>query len=378
MVQELKINNRDLLVMNLVHYFMIEKNYSPVVVHGVNDEIWLENMEEDYKIVRIVSKYIHNKEQLGFDKFRSKRITKELKKKTLTLKMPVLSIYTDVGDTVELCNDETSDRVLVEKEKDIKNPTLVEVFPDIVEKTKHEEKGIELFLKFTNDINNNNTVKASKLDKIFSIKKPIITYAIIAICVIVFILMGGTTDGKTLLAFGANLGLLVKQGEIYRLLTCAFVHIGIIHLVVNMYSLYVIGSQVENFYGKIKYLLIYLISAVCGSILSIGFTDNVISAGASGAIFGLLGAILYFGVKYRTYLGQTIKSQVIPIILINLAIGFTTPGIDNAAHIGGLLGGVLSAMALGINEQQDKSSKLNGIILLVIYIAFIVYFAFFR
>ena len=378
MVQELKINNRDLLVMNLVHYFMIEKNYSPVVVHGVNDEIWLENMEEDYKIVRIVSKYIHNKEQLGFDKFRSKRITKELKKKTLTLKMPVLSIYTDVGDTVELCNDETSDRVLVEKEKDIKNPTLVEVFPDIVEKTKHEEKGIELFLKFTNDINNNNTVKASKLDKIFSIKKPIITYAIIAICAIVFILMGGATDGKTLLSFGANLGLLVKQGEIYRLLTCAFVHIGIIHLVVNMYSLYVIGSQVENFYGKIKYLLIYLISAVCGSILSIGFTDNVISAGASGAIFGLLGAILYFGVKYRTYLGQTIKSQVIPIILINLAIGFTTTGIDNAAHIGGLIGGVLSAMALGVNEQQDKSSKLNGIILLLIYIAFIVYFAFFR
>ena len=378
MVQELKINNRDLLVMNLVHYFMIEKNYSPVVVHGVNDEIWLENMEEDYKIVRIVSKYIHNKEQLGFDKFRSKRITKELKKKTFTLKMPVLSIYTDVGDTVELCNDETSDRVLVEKEKDIKNPTLVEVFPDIVEKTKHEEKGIELFLKFTNDINNNNTVKASKLDKIFSIKKPIITYAIIAICVIVFILMGGTTDGKTLLAFGANLGLLVKQGEIYRLLTCAFVHIGIIHLVVNMYSLYVIGSQVENFYGKIKYLLIYLISAICGSILSIGFTDNVISAGASGAIFGLLGAILYFGVKYRTYLGQTVKSQVIPIILINLVIGFTTPGIDNAAHIGGLISGVLSAMALGINEQQDKSSKLNGIILLLIYIAFIVYFAFFR
>ena len=377
MVQELKINNRDLLVMNLVHYFMIEKNYSPVVVHGVNDEIWLENMEEDYKIVRIVSKYIHNKEQLGFDKFRSKRITKELKKKTLTLKMPVLSIYTDVGDTVELCNDESSDRVLVEKEKDIKNPTLVEVFPDIVEKTKHEEKGIELFLKFTNDINNNNTVKASKLDKIFSIKKPIITYAIIAICVIVFILMGGSTDGKTLLSFGANLGLLVKRGEIYRLLTCAFVHIGIIHLVVNMYSLYVVGSQVENFYGKIKYLLIYLISAVCGSILSIGFNDNVISAGASGAIFGLLGAILYFGVKYRTYLGQTIKSQVIPIILINLIIGFTTPGIDNAAHIGGLLGGVLSAMALGINEQQDKSSKLNGIILLLTYIAFIVYFAFF-
>lgn len=376
MVQELKINNRDLLVMNLVHYFMIEKNYSPVVVHGVNDEIWLENMEEDYKIVRIVSKYIHNKEQLGYDKFRSKRITKELKKKTLTLKMPVLSIYTDIGDTVELCNDESSDRVLVEKEKDIKNPTLVEIFPDIVEKTRHEEKGIELFLKFTNDINNNNTVKASKLDRLFSIKKPIITYAIIGICAIVFILMGGATDGKTLLSFGANLGLLVKQGEIYRLLTCAFVHIGIIHLLLNMYSLYVIGSQVESFYGKIKYLLIYLISAICGSLLSMGFTDDVISAGASGAIFGLLGATLYFGVKHRTYLGQTVKSQVIPIIIINLMIGFSMPGIDNAAHIGGLIGGLLTAMAFGINEQE-KTSKINGITLLLIYIAFIVYFAFF-
>ncbi len=377
MVQELKINNRDLLVMNLVHYFMIEKNYSPVIVHGINDEIWLENMEEDYKIVRIVSKYIHNKEQLGFDKFRSTKITKELKKKTLTLKMPVLSIYTDVGDTVELCNDKTSDRVLVEKEKDIKNPTLMEVFPDIVEKTKHEEKGIELFLKFTNDINNNNTAKASELEKIFSMKKPIFTYAIIAICVIIFILMKGATDSKTLLLFGANLGLLVKHGEIYRLLTCAFVHIGIIHLAVNMYSLYVVGSQIESYYGKLKYLIIYLVSAICGSILSIGFNDNVISAGASGAIFGLLGAMLYFGIKYRTYLGQTIKSQVIPIILINLFIGFTMSGIDNAAHIGGLIGGLLSAMALGINNRQDKSSKINGIVLLLTYIAFIVYFSFF-
>lgn len=377
MIQELKINNRDLLVMNLVHYFMIEKNYTPVVVHGVNDEIWLENMQEDYKIVRIVSKYIHNKEQLGFDKFRSKKITKELKKKTLSLKMSVLSIYTDIGDSVELYDDETSDRVLVEKEKDIKNPALVEVFPDIVEKTKHEEKGIELFLKFTNDINNNNAVKATKLDKIFSMKKPIVTYGIIALCVIVFILMGGSTNNRILLAFGANLGLLVKQGEIYRLLTCMFVHIGIIHLLVNMYSLYVIGPQVESFYGKIKYLIIYLISGICGSILSIGFHDNIISAGASGAIFGLLGAILYFGYRYRAYLGQAIKSQVIPIIVINLIIGFTSSGIDNAAHIGGLLGGVLTAMFLGVDEKRENKLQLNNFILLFIYIAFITYFAFF-
>lgn len=374
-IQEVKIGNRDLLVLNLVHYFMIEKNYNPVIVHGISDEIWLENMNEDYEIIRIVSKYIHNEEQLGFDTFKSKRITKELRKKTLSLKMHVLSIYTDLGDTVELYDDPTSDRVLITKEKDIKNSPLLEIFPDIVEKTHHEEKGIELFLKITNDIKNNNIVKSHKMDKLFSMKEPIITYIIMAICVLVFILMGGSTDSSVLLKFGANVGVLVKNGDIYRLLTSIFIHIGILHLLFNMYSLYVIGPQVESYYGKIKYIGIYLISGICGNILSIGFHDNVISAGASGALFGLLGAILYFGYLHRAYLGQTIKSQVIPVIIINLAIGFASTGIDNFAHIGGLIGGVLTSMALG--DSEDKI-KISNIIPLFIYIIFVVYFAFFR
>ena len=87
------INDKDVIVMNLVHYFVTEKNYNPVVVHGINDEIWLDNMNSEYKIVRIVSRYIHNNEQLDFNKFRSLQITKKLKLKTLSLKMNVLSIY---------------------------------------------------------------------------------------------------------------------------------------------------------------------------------------------------------------------------------------------------------------------------------------------
>ena len=71
MMPEIKINNNDLLIMNLVHYFITEKNYNPVILHGINDEIWLENLDSDYKIIRIVSNYIHNDEQLDYDIFKT-------------------------------------------------------------------------------------------------------------------------------------------------------------------------------------------------------------------------------------------------------------------------------------------------------------------
>lgn len=106
----------------------------------------------------------------------------------------------------------------------------------------------------------------------------------------------GSYDNLTLLKFGANLDILVKNGDYYRLLTCAFLHIGIMHLLLNMYALYVIGPQVESFYGKFKFIIIYIISAISGSMLFIAFSHNVISAGASGAIFGLLGSLLYLDI----------------------------------------------------------------------------------
>ena len=84
--KEIRIDNNDLLVMNLVHYFITEKDYNPVILHGVNDEVWLENMDSDYKLVRIVSHYIHNEEQLSFDRFKLQRILSNLKKKTLSVR----------------------------------------------------------------------------------------------------------------------------------------------------------------------------------------------------------------------------------------------------------------------------------------------------
>lgn len=377
-MEDIVFKSDDLVVMSLINYFITEKNYNPMIIHGLNDEIWLENLNEDYKIVRIVSHHIHNKEQLDFDKFKLSRIVKQVKKKTLSFKVKVLSIYTDLEDDKILSNDD----IYINKEEDINNPKLTNVFPNIVEKTKVDENGLEYFIKVTDNINQKNESKSKIAEKIFSFKKPIVTYSLIFICILVFILMyvlgNGSTDNYTLLVFGANVDTLTKNGDYYRLFTSMFLHIGILHLLCNMYSLYIIGKEVENVFGKVKYLIIYLLSGIAGSILSLAFNHNTICAGASGAIFGLLGALLYFGYYYRTYLGATLTRSIIPVIVLNLVIGFTSSGIDNAAHIGGLVGGILIAMAVGVPDKSNNNNKINGIVLSLIYFGFIIYLSFFR
>jgi rhomboid protease GluP len=376
-MENIKMTGKDVVVMNLVHYFITEKNYNPVVVRGVNDEIWLENMKSDYKLVRIVSHYIHNNEQLNYDYFRTKQISNKLKKKTLSFNMSVLNIYVDLGDNVNISNDdEHFMSVFINKMKDINNKYLLEIFPDIVEKTGHKEKGMELLFKITDDINKSNVKKNAKLDKLFSKKTPYITYIIMGICFIMFLITGMGNDTGVLIEYGANLDVLVKNGEYYRLLTSMFLHSGLLHLFFNMYALYIIGPQVESFFGKTKYLIIYLLSGISGSLLSVAFNVNTVSVGASGAIFGLFGALLYFGYNYRGYLGNVIKSQILPVVIINLIFGFISTGVDVAGHIGGLIGGIIVSSVLG--SSDEKGIDINRIIICLIYFVFIIYLGLFR
>lgn len=378
----INMTSKDIIMFKLAHYFITEKDYNPIIMHGINDEIWLENLKEDYKVIRLVGHYIHNNEQMNFDKFKVNKIVKNIKRKTFSFKMDILNIYIDLGDNVDLTKTENNSmNFFVKNTKDLKNVGLMEIFPDIVEKTKFDENGLELMVKITDDINKKNAKNSVEHMSVFEKKLPVITYAIIAICIIVYISMSifgnGSYDNLTLINFGANLDILVKQGQIYRLLTCAFVHIGLFHLIFNMYALYVIGPQVESFFGKAKFIFIYAISAIAASLLSLAFNHNIICAGASGAIFGLLGSILYFGYHYRIYLGNVVKSQIVPIIVLNLLLGFMLSGIDNFGHIGGLIGGVLATMAIGVPHKSNKSQIINGWILLSIYMAFIIYLGFF-
>ena len=376
----IEMNEKNTLAMKLLHYFITEKGYTPIILQGAEDEIWLENLDEDYKIVRIVIRYIHNDEQYKFDVFKTNRILKKIRKKTLSFKLNTLSIFLDLGGSVNLDEFKSDNITAVEvhEENEVKkNKLLKSIFPDLSKKLKFSEDGVALFVKVTNDINTHNKKDQEKVADVFSPKKPVVTYALILINVFMFLfpLINGTTEEFYNLF--ASYGPFVKMGDYYRLLTAAFMHANIAHLIFNMYALWIIGMQLESFIGKWRYLVVYLFSAISGSLLSVIVTPNAVSVGASGAIFGLLGALLYFGYHYRVYLGTVIKSQIIPLIVINLLLGFMVPGIDNAAHIGGLIGGALIMIGVGVKYKSSNFERINGLIVSAIYLGFLIYMAFF-
>lgn len=372
------LDRKNLIAMKLLHYFITEKNYNPIILQGAEDEIWLENLNSDYKIIRIVSNHIHNEEQLDFDLYKTKHVVKKIKKKTFSFKMNVLSIFTDMGDNVNLENTKDIDCISLYDENDLKNYDFVyDIFPDISKKMTFSEEGFQLFMKITADINKKNKEDAVKVDEVFKPKTPYVTYGIIAINTIVFILMFFFDKYNYFVYNYSTYGYdIIVHHEYYRLFTGAFLHADIFHFLFNMYALYLIGSQIESFMGKAKYIVIYMFSLLSGSLLSI-ILNRYASIGASGAIFGLLGSLLYFGYHYRVYLGGVIKSQIIPIIVVNLLIGFFAGGsIDNYAHIGGLIGGILITIGVGVKYKSSNFEKINGLIVSILYIVLLLFIAF--
>ena len=382
----MKINKNDLLLMKIVHYFITKENFVPVIIRGLENEIWLENKKSEYRVIRIVVKNIFNEEQLKFDIDKTKEIVKQIKRQTLNPFMDMLSIYINIDDDIKdlLTDEKHYTNIIVKNEKDLlKNEVITKHYKGIEEDLKYEEEGFELLSKITNDITKKNIEENERFNKMYNQKKPIVTWILMGINILIFILMyiigKGSEDIETLTKFGAIVPSLVKAGDYYRLITCAFLHIGFIHLACNMYSLFVLGPTIEHFFGKAKFILIYLYSAIIGSLFVMLFQGaNTISAGASGAIFGLLGSLLYFGYSYRGYIGNQIIRSVIPVIIINLFIGFTFSGISNAAHIGGLIGGIFVTFMLGPNDKEEKSKRITGTILTIILTAFLIYMSFFR
>lgn len=370
---------KDLLVMKLLHYFITERNYNPVVVHGIQNEIWLENMNEEFKIVRIVMNYIHNKEQLEFDDFKVSRLTKQIKLKTLTFKMKTLSLYLDLNSDVELFDSKNNYHINLKNEKVLKNNEIIKkYYGDITQKLKFTEEGELLYKRINNDILKKNLDESEKLNDLFSPKKPIVTYVLIGIITIVMLLMyffgNGSLDIKTLYKFGA----LVKDHNMLRVISSIFIHIGIIHYMMNVWALKILGEQTEKFYGHVKMFIIFLYSGIIGNLLSVILMNkNSISAGASGAIFGLMSSILYFALNQRTYMAEALKKEILPVIIINILIGFSLSGINMFAHLGGLIGGFLISSAVGVKYKTSKFERTNSIICSIILIVLLTYLGYF-
>ncbi|EEH98416.1 MULTISPECIES: rhomboid family intramembrane serine protease [Clostridium] len=194
-----------------------------------------------------------------------------------------------------------------------------------------------------------------------SFKEYKVTYTIIILNILLYLIEVIKSrnlidiDIYTLIQMGAKVNVLINSGEIYRLLTSAFLHGGIIHIFFNMSALNIIGREVEAVYGSKRYIAIYVISALGGSVVSYLFKPNSISVGASGAIFGLLGAMLIFGLKERDKIGKQYMKNILETIGLNVIIGITIPNIDNFAHLGGLILGTITSFIL----FKKKNFKIN-------------------
>ncbi|MGG4000095.1 rhomboid family intramembrane serine protease [Anoxybacillus kestanbolensis] len=192
--------------------------------------------------------------------------------------------------------------------------------------------------------------------RIFERGKARFTYVFIALQIVMFFILewnGGSTNTLTLIQYGAKFNPLILQGEWWRFFTPIVLHIGFLHLFMNTFALYYLGSLVEKLYGSFRFLFIYLFAGFAGSLASFLFSSSV-SAGASGAIFGCFGALLYFGKAKPHIFFRTIGMNVITVIGINLAFGLVVPNIDNAGHIGGLIGGFLAASIVHFPKERVR------------------------
>lgn len=370
----IKINKKDDIIIKILHYFITEEDYKPVIVNGIQNEIWLENMQKDLKLIRINTNYIHNQEQLNNDTYKALSIMKTIKKNTLSFNMTMLNLLLDTGD-IKINDDiKNVETIRVNKLNDFrKNEFINEFFPKVKDAEFNDKADPLEFFKLSEDMNEKTIKNEKKLARIFRPKKPYGTYIIICICLVMF-LFQYTLNIDMIRLLGNNYEL-VKGGEIYRLITCMFLHGSVMHLICNMYALYILGSQVERYYGTLKFLVIYFISGILGSLFSCVFMSSyTYSIGASGAIFGLLGSIAYFTYNYRATLQSLLRGQVMPAIIVNLLIGFIVPGIDVTAHVGGLIGGILISMGIGLGDKYRKSDQINGFVVLLLMFIAMIYF----
>ncbi len=203
-----------------------------------------------------------------------------------------------------------------------------------------------------------------------NMKRPIVTYVLIALNVLVYIAMTvaslifDVNQDLLLLIFGAKVNPLIDAGQVWRLFTCMFLHGGVAHLLCNCYAIFIYGPIVEKLFGRARLIILYVIAGLAGSVMSYAFSINA-AVGASGAIFGLIGCMFYFREKYPHIFKRIFGRGLFAVLGINLLLGFIQPGIDNFGHIGGFLGGFIASWGVGLLGERVMPSR-RAVVFLVL------------
>lgn len=185
-------------------------------------------------------------------------------------------------------------------------------------------------------------------------------------------LLGGI-DSLTLVKLGAKYGPAIAAGDWWRFLTPIFLHGGLIHLAFNSIVLFDLGPAVEQIYGSHKYIVLYLVTGAAGFVLSFLWHPYSVSIGASGAVFGLIGAMIGYGQRHRSSFGESVKTMYVRWAIYGLIYGFIVPGVDNSAHLGGLGAGILFGFLVTDMPSITREQILFWKILRTIMIAAVIF-----
>lgn len=320
----------------LMHFFVMKFSYKILNVQGQkNDELFLISPSHSlYPLIRITLSSI---EQVTFDKDRLHMITDNIfyQMHIKTGRLLDIHIFQD-----EILDHEEFDSIALDLDY-YAGLELNDIYPgikNVLHKVADPSKEIEHIMRDLAEYSKASNVQKKKIKRH---DLPIVTYVTIAICLIFFILTylleRNYTSVDSLIALGANYKTFtVGLHEFWRLLTSGFLHSGIFHLIFNMLSLYSLGRIMEPSMGSLKFALTLFGSLIVASLTSLAFSDNTISVGLSGGLYGLFAIYLI-----NAYYSHTLSSQgAIQVILINVLINFMG-GVDFMAHIGGLIAGIV-------------------------------------
>ncbi len=366
---------QDIVFWQLVQHFVVKREYRILHISPDQMEVWLEGL--NHKKAPIIRLYRHD---LDWSTWLQRDIEEashhvlnfknQLRKRSLKALNIYVSSYPPVDDwefriKEPFVNNKAEIHSVVIHEGNI--PSGMDEISNLTGDEVRIEEDIVMddmgLYHLKQSVLNASSQRVNMEKSIFQHGKPFFTYLFIILHLVMFYLLetnGGSQNPETLMQYGAKYNPAILEGEWWRFFTPIVLHIGFLHLLLNTMALFYLGSAVERIYGNARFLLIYLFAGFAGSLASFVFTSSL-SAGASGAIFGCFGALLFVGITYPKLFFRTMGANILVLIGINLAIGFTIPGIDNAGHIGGLIGGFLASAIVHLPKHKKPLPRIFGL-----------------
>jgi rhomboid protease GluP len=370
--------NEQYTLYSLAHRFVKDYKYNVLYINEQLSEVWLEKKDQKKsRVIRFIQRGFDWKNHLKKDVAGVFQRAKNLKQHLSSKNVEIFNIYVTTYQPIDSWEELKKPMRLKEK-----NPMWMYLYyldeSDYVDEyvRLQEDIGMSEDLEdlqipdegkkqkihyYKTSLKNVLKQQQEKVESIFTYGKPVFTYILIAISLVLFLLLelnGGSSDIQTLIDYGAKYNpAIILDGEWWRIISSMFLHIGLLHMVMNMIALYFLGTIVERIFGSGRFLFIYMLSGIGGGLASFAVSDSV-AAGASGAIFGLFGALLFFGVHYKRLFFRTMGQGVLLIIAINLVLGFTVAQIDMAAHLGGLVTGFVASAMCHLPHKKEKKFRL--------------------